>query len=108
MDRASVIEETCFTRGVDKALVTELCDNHGCGQTFRARFYRALVRESEERRVAISLIALQQQHSSKVQFGQSRADVLLRHSEGKQLQSAHLISNTKGGFSVSRVLIAFL
>jgi len=36
-------------------------------------------------------MAAQQQHSSKVQFGQSLADGLFLHSSGKQLQSAHLI-----------------
>ena len=40
-------------------------------------------------------MASQQQQSSKAQVGQSRADRLLSHSEGKQLQSAHLISSVK-------------
>ena len=36
-------------------------------------------------------IAVQQQHSSHVQFGHALVDLLTLHSEGKQSQSAHLI-----------------
>lgn len=36
--------------------------------------------------------AAQQQHSSQVQLGHFSGDGLARHSEGRQPQSAHLIS----------------
>jgi hypothetical protein len=36
-------------------------------------------------------MAFQQQHSSKLQLGQSLADELILHSFGEQLQSQHLI-----------------
>jgi hypothetical protein len=38
-----------------------------------------------------SLMVFQQQHSSKLQLGQSLEDELILHSLGEQLQSQHLI-----------------
>jgi len=41
--------------------------------------------------IQFSLMVFQQQHSSKLQLGQCKADVLILHCFGVQLQSEHLI-----------------